>query len=234
MPSSWEIQGRRVTMPVVVRDASNAVVVYPVDAARAARLLPGDAFEIVADGGQAQLVLGMVDYRDNDLGSYREIAVVLFVRPRGAAPAAAGTFIYRLPVTESFTCEAGSRIWGFPKTVEEITYDWTDGHATGTLVMDGQTVFTLRVPRGRLVPGAPEDPPMAGLTYTYVDGRPHRTRFTTGGSGTTLTPGGEGVDLTLGTHPLAATLRDLGLPATPLMSSWTEHMRGTFEAPEVL
>ena len=223
------------TMPVEVRDAANGVAIFMVPVAAAQKLLPGDAFEIVDGGdGQAQLVLGIVDYRDNDLGDYNEVAIVFFVRPRGGAPETAGTFIYKLPVNQSFTCEAGARIWGFPKTVEEITYEYADDRASGKLVMDGQHVFTLTLPRGSVAPGTAPDPPMEGITYTYIDGVPHRTRFTTGGTGNVVTAGDAGVTLTLGTHPIAEALRGLGLPSAPIMSSWTEHMLGTFETPERL
>jgi hypothetical protein len=42
--------------------------------------------------------------------------------------------------------------------------------------------------------------------------------------------GPDGVELELGSHPLAAALASLGLPAAAVMSTWTEHMRGAFEA----
>ncbi len=44
----------------------------------------------------------------------------------------------------------------------------------------------------------------------------------------------EEVELTLGTHAIADQLRELGLPKTALMSTWTEHMTGRFEQPEEL
>ena len=100
--------------------------------------------------------------------------------------------------------------------------------------MGGQHVCTLTVPRGAVAAEAAAEPPMQGITYTYINGVPHRTRFTTGGTGTVVTAGGEGLRLTLGTHPLADELRGLGLPSAPVMSSWTEHMCGTFETPERL
>jgi Acetoacetate decarboxylase (ADC) len=237
---AYVVQGRTVTMPVEVRDASNGVVMFMVPAAGAQALIPGDAFEVVdLGGGQAQLVLGIVDYRDNDLGDYHEVALVFFVRPRGAPPEATGTFIYKLPVNQEFTRAAGFQIWGFPKTVERITYEYTEDRATGalvtaTLVMDGRAVFALTLPRRQPERGVAPDPPLEGYTYTYIEGVPHRTRFTTGGTGTVVTAGGEGVELTLGTHPLADALRGLGLPAPPLMSSWTEHMQGSFGPPERL
>jgi hypothetical protein len=231
---SYEIQDRTVTLPVVVRDASAGVAFFDVDAAAANRFLPGDAFEVVeSTPGTAQLLFALIDYKDNDLGDYLEIGITLFVRPVGATdPAADGTFIVHLPVDQAFTCEAGCTIWGFPKTVQEITADYTDDSVAWTLTMDGQLVLRLTVPRG----GTDEMPDMAIHTYTYKDGAPHRTEFTQGGTGSQVLLGGDGVQLELGDHPIAKDLAALGLASgTPAaMSTWTEHMHGTFGPAERL
>ncbi len=230
-PESFVIQGRTVTMPAIVRDASagNAIFLVPVTGAQR---LVGDAFEVVEMApGEAQLILGFVDYRDNDLGDYHEVMIVLMVRPHGASSAADGTFIYKLPVDQSFTCEAGRRIWGFPKSIEQIDIDYGAAQATCRLTMGGQHVFTLTVPRAR--PGDAAPPDMAMTTYTYLD-KPMAVPFTTGGTGASMVVGADGVELTLGTHALADELRALGLPAPAIMSTWTEHMRGAFGAPRKL
>ena len=65
------------------------------------------------------MALALIDYLDNDLGDYDEIALSFVVEnpPGHAAPAAAvavATYIHRLPVSQPFTCEAGRGIWGFP------------------------------------------------------------------------------------------------------------------------
>ena len=222
-----EIQGRPVTLPAVVRDASNGTALYMTDAAAASRFVP-DAFEVVESApGQTQVTLVIVDYRDNDLGDYDEVGIIFFVRPKGQPEAEMGTYIYKLPVNQSFTCEAGCRIWGFPKSVETIDFEYADTSATCRLEMAGQHVFTLTVPRG----GDGETPESEAVGYTLIDGVPHRLVFTRGGSGEQTIPGGEGVTLELGDHPLADDLRSLGLDtATPLLSNWSEHMRGEFGA----
>ena len=69
-PGRWIVQGRTVTMPVEVRDASSGAVTYLVSAAVARRLLPDDRLEIVEVlPGTALFSLAVIDYRDNDLGS---------------------------------------------------------------------------------------------------------------------------------------------------------------------
>ncbi len=230
----YDIQGQQVRLPVEVRDASSGNVMYMVDSTAAQALLPGDAFKVVESApGQTQLLLGVIDYRDNDLGDYNEVAIIFFVHPADASPEEAGTFIYKLPVNQSFTCEAGCTIWGFPKTVDKIDYSYDDASASCSLAMDGQHVFTLSLPRTSLQEGATPADDTAGPTYTYIAGVPHRTTFTTGGD-TIVSPGDEGVELTLGAHPIAQQLRELGLPKPALMSTWNEHMRGSFDVPEKL
>jgi hypothetical protein len=228
---SYEIQGRTVTIPAVVRDASSGSVMFMVDAAVAQELIP-DAFEVVeAAPGQTQLTLVIVDYRDNDLGDYDEVGIVFFVRPAGKPDADLGSYIYKLPVNQSFTCEAGCRIWGFPKSVEEIDLSYASESATCKLTMGGQHVLTLTVPRG----GEGSTADTAAVGYTLIEGVPHQNEFVRGGTGEQTVPGGEGVTLELGDHPIADELRSLGLEsATPLLSAWSEHMRGSFGQSEKL
>lgn len=223
----FEIQGRVVELPAVVRDASSGSVMYTVDRAAAQKLIP-DAFEAVeAAPGRTQLTLVIVDYRDNDLGDYYEVGIIFFVKPAGRTDAQVGSYIYKLPVNQSFTCEAGCRIWGFPKSVEEIDFAYADDSATCRLAMDGRHVLTLTVPRG----GDGETPDEQAVGYTLIEGVPHSNLFTRGGRGVQTVPGGAGVELELGDHPIAAELRALGLPdAAPLLSAWTEHMTGSFGA----
>lgn len=227
--SSYTVQGRTVRMPAVVRDASSGTALFLVPADAVRRLLPGDAFVVSeAAPGLTQVVLGFVDYRDNDLGDYHEAMVAFFVRPRSDPAAPEGTFLYRLPVDQSFTCEAGRRIWGFPKTVETITIDYTADRATCRLEMEGEHVFTLALSR---VVGDEDGGELDMVTYSYIDG-PAATAFRQGGAIGMVD--GTAVTLELGSHRLADELRGIGLPAAPLLGTWTESMHGSFAAPRRL
>lgn len=226
--TTHEILGQSVTMPVEVRDASAATVIWEVDHAAASALAP-DGFDVVqAAPGRAQVAVALVDYRDNDLGSYREVGTILFVRPSGGGPD--GTFITHLPVDQEFTCVAGNEIWGYPKSVEQIDVEQSDTSSRWTLRMDGELVLTLTVPRG----GTDEMPAMPMTSYTLRGGRPHATAFTQGGTGSAITFGGAGVELILGDHPIAKELASLGLPAEPVLSTWMERMQATFGEPTPL
>jgi acetoacetate decarboxylase len=239
-PARYTFQGRTVTMPVVVRDATSAAATYLVDARAARTLLPGPELDVVELlPGRALLSVACIDYRDNDLGDYNEVSLAFFVRER-RAPAGipylgtaldvfrgrAATWIWKLPVDQSFTCEAGCGIWGFPKTVERIAFEDVGGRRRHGLAMDGCDVLTLTTARG----GERRLPDMEMITYSWIGGRLHRTRFVSGATGVGIRLGG--AELVLGDHPLAGELRRLGLPARPLMTVWMEHSHGRFDAPE--
>ena len=239
---TYQIQGRNVTLPVVVRDASSGSATFLVGAASARRLLPGPELDVVEVlPGRALLSVSCIDYRDNDLGDYNEISIAFFVRERGAKPTIPylgpaidffrgrlPTYIHRLPVTQSFTCEAGRLIWGFPKVVHDIAISHEGGRAVCTWEEDGMRVFTFSLPRG----GRRTLRDSSLATYTYIDGVPHRTRFDSGAQGVGFQLGGAQIDL--GEHPIADELRSLGLPKRALMSVWMERMHGRFEGPERL
>lgn len=238
----YSIQGREVRLPVYVREASSGSATWLVPAGAARRLLPCDDLELAELlPGRALLSIAAIDYRDNDLGDYNEVSVALFVRPRGQAGGIPylgsvldffggrlGTYIHRLPVTQSFTRDAGAQIWGFPKTVDEIEFEDDVGRCTCTWSREGRRVLSLSLPRG----GSRSLPEREMVTYSVIEGIPHATRFTTAAEGVGFRLGG--ARLELGEHPLADELRALGLPRAALLSTWMERMRGRFEAPQKL
>ena len=234
-------EGRAVTLPVAVRDAASAAATYLVRTAAARRLLPDPALDVVELlPGRALFSIAAIEYRDNDLGDYHEVSLAFFVRERRAPPPAIpylgaavdlarnrlATWIWKLPVDQRFTCEAGRGIWGFPKTIERIDFRDGEGRRECRLVMDGRHVLTFSVVRG----GRRTLPDAAMVTYSHVDGALRRTRFVSGATGVGIHIGA--AKLVLGDHPLADDLRALGLPRRALVSVWMEHAHGLFESPE--
>ncbi len=222
------VLGQEVRLPVEVRDASSGTVIFEVDADAARAQVPA-AFEVVEVApGRAQFALVVVDYRDIDLGSYREVGLLFFVRPAGGGPD--GTYIARLPVDQPFTCAAGREIWGFPKTLERIDLHLSETSTTCALFMNNELVLRLSLPRA----GGDAMEQMEMTSYTLLDGVAHATAFRQGGTGSGLVLGDEGVSLELGTHPVSQELAALGLPCPAVLSTWTERMQATFEAPRPL
>jgi hypothetical protein len=234
----FSIQGRDVRLPVVVRHATSGQASFLVSAAAARKLIPGPGLDVAEVlPGRALCSIAVIDYRDNDLGDYNEVSIALFVR-ESAKPAGIpwlgnavdmvrgrlGTFIVHLPVDQSFTCDAGRTIWGFPKTVQQIEIDRRPQRMTCRLIYDGELALTLTLPRG----GAREMPESDLTTYSFIEGVLHKTAFRSGADGFGVRMGG--AELELGRGRIAAELRSLGLPRRALMTTWMERMHATFQA----
>ncbi len=237
----FTVQGRAVTVPVCVRDAASLTAVFAVRSAAVRALIRQPALhtpEIVP--GRALCVLAAVEYLDNDLGRYNEVAVSFFVSRAATRPlpfvglvsgfvrGTIASYIHRLPVTTSFSRDAGHDIWGFPKTVEQIDFHDGAGWRSCRLASGGRHVLTLAVKRGgtRRMPETPQE------VLAAARGRLLRTRSARAGEGVGMRLGG--ARLILGDHPWADELRALGLPKRALLSTSIEHMRARFEAPEPL
>jgi Acetoacetate decarboxylase (ADC) len=220
-----QIQGRTITFPMVVASANIATVLFTVPTAAAAALIPGDAFEIVESvPGSTQLIIAACDYIENPWGDYREINIGFLAKPVDGGHETAGSFIYRMPVDQAFTCEAGNKVMGFPKTVEQITTEYHDDVVVFDLVFGGRPTLRLTIPR---VP--PDGPPtrIPAVSYSYLDGAPFGTMLEMDmGSGVVFDPTAVGVEV--GEGIVADELRSLGLPAVPDLATWGEGLGAVF------
>ncbi|MCB1014677.1 MAG: acetoacetate decarboxylase family protein [Acidimicrobiales bacterium] len=219
-----EIQGREITFPMEVTDMNAATLLFTVPSAAAAALLPGDRFEIAEVApGQAQFIVAACDYRQNPWGDYNELNFGFLARPVGAGADVVGSFVYRMPVNQDFTCEAGNRVMGFPKTVEVLDATYTDGSVTFRLVMGGHPTLVLTLPRAEPL-GPPER--VEAVSYSYLDGVAYGTPLSMDMGTGMVDP--SAVHLEVGEGPVADELRSLGLPAAPDLATWGEGLSATF------
>ncbi len=240
-PLAHIVQGRAVRLPVVVRDAVAMSAMFPVRSALVRTLLPTPRLHPAEWlPGWAICVLAAIEYKDNDLGAYNEVGVNFLVT-YGSAPAwplvgfvtasragALGAYVHRLPVTTSFSRDAGRDIWGFPKTVDTIGFDDAGDVRTCRLEADGAHVLTLAVARGgtRTLAEMPQD------AYAWRDGTLFKTPSRMQADGVGLHLGGATVEL--GAHPIADELRMLGFPRRALSTTWFGQWRATFDDAQIL
>ncbi len=219
-----QIQGRLITFPMEVR-AFNAITMgFSVASSAALPLLPGDAFELVEVGdGIAQFIVSICDYRDNPWGDYNEVNLGLLVRPAGAPPEVIGSFVYRMPVDQAFTCEAGNAVMGFPKTVERIDVSYEDGAVRAQLWQNTTIALTVEIPR---VPAAGPRSRMEAVSYSYLETVPYGTPLDIELGRGVVDP--KDVRFEVGAGTIADELRSLGLPTAPDFCSWGEDLSATF------
>ena len=178
---------------------------------RPPRCCPGDAFEVVEVApGTAQLVIAAVDYVRNPWGDYDELNLGFLARPAGAPAEVIGSFVYRMPVNQAFTCEAGNRVMGFPKTVEDLTVTYTDAPPRSGWPWAASTCSPSPCPAPRR---SGEPSRVEATSYSYLDGVPYGTDLSMD-MGTGMVDPAD-VQLELGDSPVADELRSLGLPARP-------------------
>ncbi|MFZ2343564.1 MAG: acetoacetate decarboxylase family protein, partial [Candidatus Microthrix parvicella] len=212
------IEDQTITFPMNVDDFNAATMGFSVPAAAAAALLPGDGFEIIEIGpGVAQFIISLCDYRDNPWGDYNEVNLGFLARPAGAGDDVIGSFIYRMPVDQQFTCEAGNLVMGFPKVVTRIDADYTDAQVTFQLFDGGELALSVTVPRVRTDDAAVR---VETTSYSYLNGVPHGTPLAMDMSAAVVEPGD--VHLTIGSGAIADELTSLGMPADPDFCSWGE------------
>lgn len=226
LPVRWgEIQGQEITFPMEVTDFDAATLLFSVPADAAAALLPGDAFEIVevADG-VAQLVIALCDYHENPWGDYLEINLGFLARPVGAPADVIGSFVYRMPVDQAFTCEAGNEVMGFPKTVEALAITRSAEGVRFTMAVDGAPELAFSFPEveplgeaGRVETGS----------YSYLHGVPHETPLAMDMGTGIIDPAD--VVIELGSGTVADELRSLGLPKAPDLAAWGTGLTATFQ-----
>ncbi len=222
------IQGRPITFPMEVERYHSATLGFSVPLDAAAALLPGDAFVVTEiEPGTAQLIISLCDYRKNPWGDYNEVNIGFLARPADAGPEVIGSFIYRMPVDQEFTCEAGNKVMGFPKVVTRIDAEYTDDQVTFRLWDDGVEALTISLPRVAADGGATRT---EAVSYSYLDGVPCATPLAIDMSSGFVDPGD--VELTLGAGPIADELRLLGLPKAPNFCSWGEDLTATFQLGE--
>lgn len=234
-PVKHVIQGQPVALPVEVRHARSATATWLVPARAARAWLPDDRLRLITPvPGRAVLTIAVVDYLDNDLGDYNELAIGVMVREssqsnlraiRDLVKGRPAVHVHWMPVDQEFTREAGERIWGFPKTVDEIPLTVEDGQLRASWIRDGQTIMDVEMP----AEGGRSLPPTDMQSYTVMNGRLHRVPFRMTPTDARVSSGG-GVTVTLGSHPLADELRALGMPRRALMTTWMGNFAATFDA----
>lgn len=236
--STHTIAGTELTMPVRVRAAEQHTAMFVVNADAAQRMIDYSGLQVCRFlPGRALVVLMLMHYVDSDLGQYYEYGTNVMVNQPGAtaggptALADAAAFVHHLPVDQSFTLEAGQKIWGYPKVLADFTI--REGRDFGFAVqIDGHLAVDMEFARGLPTPARLTSREQVYPTFSFRDGVLRRTEGLTRLGGVRYRPGG--VRLRLGDHPYADELRALGLPKGALVSSSAASVDMTFgDAEEV-
>jgi hypothetical protein len=241
---SYLIGDRPVMLPVRVGEASQGWALYFVDSAWAqSRLDEHKQFIAVNTGmGRTPLIIFAIHHRESDLGSYLEIGVALFVRPRSKPRDLPGLLPLSLIVSEQFTIDAARTIWGYRKALAgNMDVRYGDSFVTFRLDAQNPTTFSISFPRFGSARSTSIPCYIYSLPESENDRVAHRTLISRSSVSEGIQIGGH-VELHLSNQPncvcrsvsgvdtlcICSMLRDLPLGERPAVNGWAQFVSGTF------
>ncbi|AHG91823.1 Acetoacetate decarboxylase [Gemmatirosa kalamazoonensis] len=232
------VDGIPFTLPVHSERTPALMAAFPIDADRAAVMLPGNELHAFRWRGHGLLVVTVVDYRVTSIGKYIEFSIAIACT-RGRRPAppllplvfqktyGLGQYVVDLPVSTEVSVKGGKGIWGMPKHQASLDFVIEEHAVSSQYDLDGRLAMRIEVeqPRGLRVPlfnlPAANYCAFRGMLYkSYI--------YFTGHLGMTL--GGAGkARLTLGDQPRMRALRELGIGSDPVFTAFFPSTHGTLD-----
>ena len=215
-------------LPILYHRDDAFALYFSADYQKVKAAMPSDKLHpVILPGGKAIAAIGVFNYIDTTIGSYGEIAVALpavFGKPVTAAKGILaalmeskypgfGVVVMHLPVTRVEARDAGRGEWGYTKFIADMHFSITPEYMECRMLEEEEPILDVRVKRKGFY--LRDKKPLT--TYSVLNGDLVKTvipqiackrmSFMTSGS-----------YLKLGNHPVAESIRDLGLSAQPIMS----------------
>jgi hypothetical protein len=225
------------TMPVQGIKCSTLLAAFPVDAAKAAALLPGNELHPFLLWNKGLLLVTVVDYRDTNIGKYIEFSIALAVT-HGARPAppllpallqgffGTGQYVIDLPVSTEVSVKGGKGIWGMPKHQANLNYVEGARKISSQYDLDGQLGMYIEIER----PGAIWLPVNTGaVNFSAFRGMLFKsTIYFTGKAGFSLFDK-TAAKIVIGDVPRVQVLKEIGLEPQPVVTLYLPEVTGILD-----
>jgi hypothetical protein len=201
---------------------------FSADYRRVREAMPSDHLHpVVLPGGRAIVGLAAFNYVETSIGPYGEVAVVVPAVHGSKGPPVLipalwesgypgfGLVVLHLPVTGTIPRNGGRGIWGYPKFVADMHFTITPEYYECRLAEEEEHIFTMRAARKGWF--RKDRKPL--VTYTVKDGRLIKTTVAQQGS-YRMSFGFAGSFVLFGRHPVAESIRQLGLGPRPLLARY--------------
>lgn len=209
---------RTIHVPVFYYDSKSLNALFLAPQNRLKALLPSARMHpIRVTPGRGIVAISAMEYQDNDLGPYNEVAVSipftldratpLFTGILRKSPEVPKLYIRHLPVTTEIARAAGVEFAGYPKFLANITFEKRDGWITCRLAEGDQHILTLA---GRELE-TQEAPRSRSHYFTARGGRLLRSEGISSERLQATSTDASHVRLQLGDHPISQELKGLGL-----------------------
>ena len=231
------VDGIPFTLPVDSKDTPALMAIFPMSAACAAELIPGEEIHPFRLGGDVGLlVLTVVNYETTDIGSYIEFSIAIACT-HGLRPApplvgallpryGVGQFVVDLPVSTEISVKGGKGIWGMPKHQANLDFVIREDRVWSQYDLDGQLCCRIEIDRPAWT-GLPVS--MPAVNYCAFRGMLNRSSIYFRGRAGFKVPLTPTARLTLGEHPRMAALHRLRVRERPLFVGFFPSTRGILD-----
>ena len=232
------VDGIRFELPVDSQDTPSLMAMFPIDAARAAALLPGEEVHpLRVWGDRGALVITVLNYEVTDIGRYVEFSIAIACthgeRPaRPLLPAllpkhyGTGQFVFDLPVSTEISVKGGKGIWGMPKHQANLDFVISKRTVSSQYDLDGQLAMRIEIDKPRFT-GLPVS--AAAVNYCAFRGMLMKSYVYFRGKAGFNIPFTRSARLVIGDHPRLAPLKELGLSERPFATAWFPDTAGTLD-----
>jgi len=231
------VDGVPFTLPVASKDSPALMAIFPINADRAAELLPRDQIHPLRWGKTGLLVVTVIDYRQTNIGKYVEYSIGIACT-RGSRPVSLpvaalfakwtgmGQYVIDLPVSSEISVKGGKGIWGMPKHQANLDFVIGEQTVSSRYDLDGQMVVKVEVERPRF-----ENLPVSGSAVNWCAFRGMLMKsdiYVKARMGFSLFKKGS-ARILLGDHPRADVLRRLEIGERPIVSAYMKESNGTLD-----
>src|SRR5438270_685585 len=154
------VDGIPFNLPVNCDESPVLMAIFPINADKAAQLIPGNEIYPLRLWKRALLVITVIDYLITDIGKYIEfsIAIACTRGPKKAPrllPAlfmdtyGVGQWVVDLPVSTEVSVKGGKGIWGMPKHQANLNFIIGERTVSSQYDLDGQFAMKIEIERPR-------------------------------------------------------------------------------------
>jgi acetoacetate decarboxylase len=231
------VDGIPFALPVNCERSPALFAVFPINAEKARRLLPGNEVHPLRLWTKGLLVVSVIDYRVTDIGKYIEFSIAIACT-HGSRPAPAllpallqrhygtGQFVVDLPVSTEVSVKGGKGIWGMPKHQANLDYVITERTVSSQYDSDGELCMKIEIdrPSKAWLPFSADAANycqfrgMLMKSYVHFRGKAGFSLFRKGSA-----------RLTLGNHPRLRFLKDLEIEPDPIVTAFIPEANGLLD-----
>jgi len=235
--------------PTFYSDVTCAIAIFMCDYNRAEAIMPHRLMKPVRmPRGRAVVIFSCYEYKNvMNIRPYNEIAMTIpvMVRSRYSPPVLPllmnfekkGYYVFFMPVTSLENQIRGTRIWGLPKVLEEISIS-TSGDECTTVAKDenGEVYFELSIPKS----GVPRRFDETSFLYSIHNSNLLKSQtafkgdFNVNSNFSLLWKKGAKDNipvLKIGGSPRASTLLELEIEEVPFQTRFASNMNSCFDLP---